>query len=347
MKIFNYILSFIFISGLITSCSDDDFTKTNLNDALKPSITSPSEGSSYELLQENAGNEAFTMEWEEADFGVNSPVKYDVQASSSEDFSETTNVITALTGTSTSLTVGRLNAVSLSSGLPFDVEGNLFIRVKAYLGVAGSSGFIYSEPISLNVTPYEPLIDLSTPWGMVGSAVPNGWEGPDVPFWKTDLNGIDDGKYVAYATLTDGDIKIRKDNSWDENYGGAAGTLVSNGDDIPMTAGTYKFNVDMNALTYEFEEYSWGIVGDATPNGWNGPDVQLQYNGATNTWDAEVEFTNGNIKFRFNNAWALSYGDTGADGTLESENGADIPVTAGNYLVSVDFTNLTYSITPL
>lgn len=347
MKIFNYILSFIFISGLMISCSDDDFTETNLDNAVKPSITSPSGGLSYELLQENAGNAAFTVEWSEADFGVTSPVKYDVQASSSEDFSEITNVVTALTTTTTSLTIGQLNTVSLTSGLPFDVENTLFIRVRAYLGVAASSGFIFSEPISMKVIPYEPLIDLSTPWGMVGSAAPNGWDGPDVPFWKTDVNGIDDGKYVAYATLTDGDIKIRKDNLWAENYGGADNFLVSNGDNIPMTAGTYKFNVDMNALTYTFEEYSWGIIGDATPNGWDGPDVNLEYNGATNTWDAEVEFTNGNIKFRFNDAWALSYGDTGGDGTLDSDNGENIPVTAGNYLVSVDFINLTYSITPL
>lgn len=347
MKIFNYILSFIFISGLIISCSDDDFTETNLENAVKPSISSPSGGLSYELLQENAGNAAFTIEWSEADFGVTSPVKYDVQASSSEDFYQSTNVVTALTTTSTSLTIGHLNTVSLAAGLPFDIQGDLYIRVKAYLGVATSSGFIFSEPISMKVTPYEPLIDLSTPWGMVGSATPNGWNGPDVPFWKTDLNGIDDGKYVAYVTLIDGDIKIRKDNLWEVNYGGGSNVLVANGDNIPMTAETYKFNIDMNKLTYEFEKYTWGIIGDATPNGWDGPDVNLEYNGERNTWDAEVEFTNGDIKFRFNDAWALSYGDTGGDGTLESENGANIPVTAGNYLVSVDFTNRTYSITPL
>lgn len=347
MKIFNYILGLIFISGFITSCSDDDYTKTNLDNALKPSITSPSGGLSYELLQENAGNVAFTMEWSEADFGLTSPVKYDVQASSSEDFSETTNVVTALTTTSTSLTIGQLNTVSLAAGLPFDVQGDLYIRVRAYLGVATSSGFIYSELISMKVTPYEPLIDLSTPWGMVGSATPNGWNAPDVPFWKTDVNGIDDGKYVAYVTLVDGAVKIRKDELWEVNYGGADNVLVANGADIAMSAGTYKFDIDMNLLTYKFEEYSWGIIGDATPNGWDGPDVNLEYNGATNTWDAEVEFTNGHIKFRFNDAWALSYGDAGADGTLESENTADIPVTAGNYLVSVDFNNYTYSITPL
>lgn len=347
MKIFNYIVGFIFISGLIASCSDDDLTQTNLSNAVKPSITSPSAGLTYELLQENAANEAFNMEWSEADFGLNSPVKYDVQASASEDFSEITNVVTALSTTTTSLTIGQLNTVSLSAGLPFDVQSDLYIRVRAYLGVATSSGFIYSEPISMKVTPYEPLIDLSTPWGMVGSATPNGWNPPDVPFWKTDANGIDDGKYVAYVTLVDGDIKIRKDELWEVNYGGGNNVLVANGDNIPMTAGTYKFEIDMNLLTYDFEEYSWGIIGDATPNGWDGPDVNLEYNGERNTWDAEVEFTDGYIKFRFNDAWTLSYGDAGADGTLESEDTADIPVTAGNYLVSVDFNNLTYSITPL
>jgi len=41
----------------------------------------------------------------------------------------------------------------------------------------------------------------------------------------------------------------------------------------------------------------------------------------------------GEIKFRANDDWALDYGDTGFDGTLE-EGGDNIPIDeAGNYTI--------------
>ena len=89
---------------------------------------------------------------------------------------------------------------------------------------------------------------------------------------------------------------------------------------------------------------TWGVVGSATPNGWGaGPDIPLTYNATYNTWSATVSLTNGEIKFRKNNDWAVNYGDNGADGTLDA-NGSNIVVTAGTYLITLDFTTLNYSI---
>lgn len=89
---------------------------------------------------------------------------------------------------------------------------------------------------------------------------------------------------------------------------------------------------------------SWGVVGSATPNGWGaGPDIPLNYNSTSNSWGAIVSLSNGEIKFRKNNDWAFNYGDNGADGTLDA-NGTNITVTAGTYLITLDFTTLNYSI---
>ncbi|MBE0424751.1 MAG: SusF/SusE family outer membrane protein, partial [Lutibacter sp.] len=90
-----------------------------------------------------------------------------------------------------------------------------------------------------------------------------------------------------------------------------------------------------SALTYTIEAYTWGLVGDATTNGWDGPDMPMAYDSFSDTWKAIVTLKTGEMKFRFNNDWGLNYGDTGADGTLEN-GGANIAVTAGNYLVVLD-----------
>lgn len=88
---------------------------------------------------------------------------------------------------------------------------------------------------------------------------------------------------------------------------------------------------------------NWGVVGSATPNGWNGPDIPLTYDANSNTWSVVVTLTDGEIKFRNNNDWSANYGDNGADGTLEA-NGSNIIVAAGNYLITLDFTALSYSL---
>ncbi|MCB0423114.1 MAG: RagB/SusD family nutrient uptake outer membrane protein [Flavobacteriaceae bacterium] len=89
----------------------------------------------------------------------------------------------------------------------------------------------------------------------------------------------------------------------------------------------------------------WGLVGDATPNGWDGPDVEM-YETSTNQFSVYVNLTGGAIKFRFNEDWGVNYGDTGADGTLEP-GGDNISVPAGIYLVTMNLDDLTYSLTEI
>jgi len=48
--------------------------------------------------------------------------------------------------------------------------------------------------------------------------------------------------------------------------------------------------------------------------------------------------TDGEFKFRTNDSWDVNYGDTGLDWSLEA-GGDNIPVTAGNYNIILDFSN--------
>jgi len=203
---------------------------------------------------------------------------------------------------------------------------------------------ITSNTATLTATVYEDKLDLSTAWGVVGSAY-NDWGGggPDAPFYKTsDANVI-----VSYVTLMDGEMKFRLNNDWGENYGdsGGDGTLDRDGDNIPVSAGTYKITVNTADLTWSMEEYTWGIVGSATTNGWDGPDMPLEYDPFSDTWKALVSLNSGEVKIRQNNDWGVNYGDNGQDGMLDA-GGDNIPVNAGTYLVTVDLNSLEYSIKP-
>ncbi len=87
----------------------------------------------------------------------------------------------------------------------------------------------------------------------------------------------------------------------------------------------------------------WGVVGSATPNGWSDPDTDM-YQTGTDQYAVFIPLVEGELKFRFDDAWTINLGDNNADGSLEQD-GANIAVgQEGNYLVSLDVDNLTYSI---
>ena len=93
-------------------------------------------------------------------------------------------------------------------------------------------------------------------------------------------------------------------------------------------------NVDINALTYTVLKTEWGLIGSATPNGWDS-DQDMTYDATNDVWTITLDLVDGEIKFRANDDWGLNYGDTGGDKKLE-EGGDNIPVTAGNYTITLD-----------
>lgn len=104
--------------------------------------------------------------------------------------------------------------------------------------------------------------------------------------------------------------------------------------------------VDLDALNASLSGTlsDWGLVGDATTNGWNGPDMEM-YETSTNVFELYASLLGNQMKFRFNEDWGQNYGDNGADGTLES--GGDNIVISGDgvYHVVLNLNSQTYSIT--
>ncbi len=329
-----FLLSFFLILG---ACEKKELV--TINPDAKPQVNLSTNNL---VLDENTPDAtALTVSWTEPDFGYQAAPAYSVLIDlANGDFSNPV-VFPAGTALQKSFTHAELNAKLLTLGVEAGTPTDVKIKVEVKLSQQVK---IYSDPVTLTVTAYSSYLDLSTNWGIVGSATPGGWgnpDFPDLPLYKTGTPGI----LVAYVGLQTGDIKFRLDNSWTVNYGdnGNDGTLEQDGANIPVTEGVYKITVDTNALTYTIEPYSWGIVGDATPNGWNGPDIQFYYNPYSDNWVAAATLTDGQIKFRLNNDWATNYGDTGNDGTLDA-GGDNINVTAGHYIITMDLNNMTYTI---
>ena len=182
-------------------------------------------------------------------------------------------------------------------------------------------------------------------WGVVGSGYNDWGASPDAKFtydYVTDT-------FKVGVRLIDGEIKFRQNNEWNEDFGdsGADGTLDAGGDNIVVTAGHYAITLDFNAGTYNLEANDlYGVVGSGY-NDW-GATQDFTFTPLSNdVWVAEVvALIDGEIKFRVNDAWDSDFGDTGADGTLDT-GGDNIAVTAGNYRIKLNIMDNTYQLNQL
>jgi hypothetical protein len=321
----------------LSACSDDeDIIKLDPSNFVAPKVETPA-SSTIELLEENAANTAMTFNWSAANYGTNTPPKYELQIDVKGDNFENHQVLTSTSTLTADVTVKELNLAVIALGLEPFKEGEIEYRIVSTVGTPGSQQLISNVNI-LKITPYP--TDLSTNWGVVGSATPNGWDGPDVQFWKTDVTNV----FVAYTDLKGGEIKFRQDNKWELDYGGSNGKLEKGGKNIAVDAGTYKITMDLTNLTYKLDKYSWGLVGDATANGWDGPDQKLSYDGALDAWTITTTLKDGEFKFRLNNDWGTNYGGTSNAGELTDKDGANIKIKAGKYKITANFTKKTYTV---
>lgn len=157
---------------------------------------------------------------------------------------------------------------------------------------------------------------------MAGDA--NGWKHSDV------LNSEDGVHYTGYMYLNQNGFKFCTQKNWDgTNYGGAF--FGESEDNIMMKqeAGFYQVDVDLSAKTYTLSPFTIGIIGDATPTGWDS-DTDMTYNPEERCWELKnVTLSDGEMKFRHKNDWSLSWG--GELDNLTTQNGPNIAVAAGTY----------------
>ena len=311
----------------LVGCEKDEEKATmNANARIESNISA----STLVLDKTQSNTTALTVSWETKDLGVQLAPVYTVEF---ENIA--TGKIKPLSAERSpfTLTVKELNEYLVGLGLKTGVATDVRVLVRAAL--SDQRSLVATK--TLKVTPYFDEIKASE-WGVVGSATPNGWNGPDIKMWNST-----DGNLVAYATLSAGEIKFRKNNDWGVNLGGSNGTLSSGGSNIAVTAGTYKITINVSKNTYSIETYSWGIIGSGARGWGDNDDVAMTYEGSTNSWVVKNIALDGEIKFRLNHSWGTNFGADSTDNpaaALEGDiksGGNNIKVPAGTYNVSFSF----------
>ncbi len=204
----------------------------------------------------------------------------------------------------------------------------------------------YNVTLDINNLTYSFTEDAGlTTIGLIGSAVPGGWDAPDGDF-SLDYNE-EAGLWMTVVALVDGELKFRANDAWDLSWGGAdfpSGTATSdNGPNIPVSAGTYYVTFDPATGDYSFTEASIGLIGNATAGGWDNdtnltanPDVLGEYTLTTT-------LTDGEVKFRVNDAWTYNWGGDAFPAGTAAFNGSNIAATAGDYTVTFNVNTKAYT----
>lgn len=321
---------------ILSACKKDE-TQAVLDvksaGALKASATT------LNLTRDDAEKVAVTFDFTETDFGYNAAANNVLQiAVEGTNFATPKEVILEPKMLSKIFKVIDFNALMLSLGLPVSVDSKIQARLKSQLN--DKVGLNYSNVINMTVNPF-PLTSFLY--------VPGAYQGWNPSNAESLISPLSDNIYTGVINFTPGNLmfKIVTKRSWgppEYGKGASDGLIAIGGSDIaaPKT-GWQKLTANTTANTLTFDDYSFGVIGSATPGGW-GDDTDMAYDNATQTWSVTLPLIVGELKFRLNDAWAVNYG--GKDGVLNQANDNNIKVPeAGTYKVSFSIPESTYTLT--
>lgn len=144
-----------------------------------------------------------------------------------------------------------------------------------------------------------------------------------------------DGVYKGFSNLN-GDFKFTKQRAWgpgeynSSHFSTYEGGLApsTDGSNINMsTAGFYYIVADVMNAELTATATTWGIIGDATADGWNS-DQDMTWNSDKKCWTATLTLTDGTMKFRANDGWDINVGGKADDLSFGGDN---LSVSAGTY----------------
>ena len=338
-----YLISLAVLVGLMASCTDD-VEKPVLRDSstfVPPVLKNAPTADPVVFLPEDASNLFEKFEWERTGYGISLATNYVLEIDTSESFSNPQR-LRETTADSARITVANFNNAMLALGLPGFEESTVYLRVKSTI-VGYDAEPKFSEVVSRTATTYQSSeCGNFCTIGLIGSATAGGWDN-DTDMRIADPEKVDLYTWTVTVYLNEGAVKFRANDGWDDNWGAEAfpeGTGTAGGPDIPVsTAGYYKVTFNDNTGEYSFTSLSApefgtiGVIGDATPGGWDSDTDLTQDEDDPHLWTGTITLTDGNIKFRADDDWATNWGSTTFPSGYGIGGGADIPATAGTYFV--------------
>jgi len=326
-------LTFIGLTALFTSCEKDGEMVKMLSNPVEPTLQTLPDLT----LERVNGTQMLEFVGTPVDPGFTASATYYLDAcAAGTNFADPVVVYSGKEAKSIKISVSDLNGILLKK-FPADATTSVDFRLRAVLVVDAGTGapgtstdpFSYASAVqNANVTLYG-LPRLS----LIGSGMDQKVE-----------SALGNGSYTGLVKLNTANPFTLLDPDANITYGASGAALAVDGDPIvPPANGWHRLNVDVNNLTYDISAYMIGLVGSATPNGWDTPDQKMDYDAATGIWSITVDLVDGEIKFRLNDAWAwnLGYRPGGTDLTDLYHNGDNIAVTAGNYTITLTIINPT------
>ncbi len=350
-NLFNKVLILSLVVFSLASCEkEEELTRLQeVNFPEAPALSSDA----LVLLQENQAEPALTVSWPEVIFPIEAPVEYTVQFDVPSDTvgdNGWQNAISFTAGKnvfSKSFEVLDINQIAEELGLQPEAEGKLVVRVQADMDRTVSS-----PAVGLSVVPYDPVILLEEIF------LPGAYQGWDpstaLSIPSTEVSGVYEG--VMNFPENALQFKVTLDQTWEKNYGDDDnGNLIfdsPNNLSVPE-AGTYLITVDLNTMRWAAEPYSFGIIGTATPGGWN-TDTDMVYDPEAQAWKITQYLVPGALKFRLNDSWTVNYGSRNNEEGIAylDDQGAHTISQAGMYEVTFkvdpeDPTIAHYSVEPV
>jgi starch-binding outer membrane protein SusE/F len=366
-KIFQYSASVFLFVLMLASCKKEgvQYTVTDGNFAQPLSASTDN----ITLSQSTENDTAITYTWDAASFGSNPVISYTLQLTTTGDTSSWSNAKTYLAGNSV-YSYGfsgkdlntLLNGLGFTPGTPAVFAVRIKADVNQYNGAVSTVQSVYTNTVVTTATPYG--LSLYIPGAY------QGWDPSAAPL--LNLLYQTPGIYEAYEYMPGSGLQYFKftntpdwnhinygDGGSNTNNGTASGVFSTDGAAAGLYApdgGYVRVTANMNDNTWTATPMTWGIIGDATPNGWNG-DTDMSYDPDSQTWTVTANMLhNGSFKFRANHAWSIDFG-IDANGNLKYSDNPLLPydpnvqnITVpedGNYTITLDLHNsgnYTYSL---
>ncbi|HJW28605.1 MAG TPA: SusF/SusE family outer membrane protein, partial [Saprospiraceae bacterium] len=176
-----------------------------------------------------------------------------------------------------------------------------------------------------------PFFTISTV-GIVGTGTPGG---------NTETPMFQNGNIWTLSThLSTGGLQFTINNG-DAFWGGPdfpIGIATNGGGEIPVTEGNWQIELNTTTGAYTFYPIqifdSVGLIGSATPGGWDTDSDMQRSSSDSSLWSLRIVLVDGEAKFRANHDWAVNWGAGDFPSGIGLRDGANIPVPAGEYIVT-------------